>query len=210
MAEPRRENHESVKRTARRVAHFQAIVLGVACVAIFAYLAAITQGVIEPDDRLSAPEITLGLVVLAAIIFSGQLRGYSVKDLTLGTGGLTASFERIEARQESLESEVKALQVALTGLVTKFEMVHLAKLAGEGAASVRFGEIMLSELTHLDAMQFVRPVDPRGLNALRQDHGSGLTDFNLKSYVEITREGLEYSALRAELNARTAAGQISG
>ena len=209
MDELRQGIHEPTERAAGRAAYFRVAVLGVACVATLAYLVSITQGVIRSDNRLSASEIALAVAVLATILLSGQIRGYSIKDLTLGTGGITASFERIEARQESLESEVRALQVALTGLVTKFEMMHLAKLAGDGPASVRFGEIMLHELTHLDAMQFVRPLDPRGLNALRQDHGSGLSDFNLKDYIEITREGLEYLALRAQLQARAAAGQIN-
>jgi hypothetical protein len=209
MEERGRGMQERTARAARRTANFRIAVLGVACVATLAYLVSITQGMIGPDNRLSTSEIALAVAVLATILLSGQVRGYSVKDLTLGTGGITASFERIEARQESLESEVKALQIALTGLVTKFEMLHLTKLAGDGTVSVRFGEIMLNELTHLDAMQFVRPRDPRGLNALRQDHGSGLSDFNLKDYVEITPEALEYLALRAQLSARAAVGQIN-
>jgi hypothetical protein len=159
MAERRRE---SAAWGARYAASARVAVLGLACVATLVYLVSITQGAIEPDSRLSASEIALAVAVLATILLSGQIRGYSVKDLTLGAGGITASFERIEERQESLESEVKALQVALTGLVTKFEMTHLTKLAGDGTVSVRFGEIMLNELTHLDAMQFVRPKDPRG------------------------------------------------
>ena len=192
-----------------RGTQFRIVVLCIICGVTLAYLVSITQGLISSDNRLSAAEIALAVAVLTIILFSGQIRVLSVKDLTLGTGGITASFERIEARQESLESEVKALQVALTGLVTKFEMIHLTKLAGEGPASVRFGEIMLNELTHLDAMQFVRPLDPRGLNALRQDHGSGLNDFNLKDYIEIAHEGLEYLALRAQLHARAAVSKIN-
>ena len=115
-----------------------------------------------------------------------------------------ASFERIEARQSAFESEVKALQVTLTGLVTKFELVHLERLAAPGPTTVKFGEIMLRELEHLDAMQFVRPTELQGLNALRDQHGSGLDDFDLKQYVEITVEGREYLALRAQLAAATA------
>jgi len=49
--------------------------------------------------------------------------------------------------------------------------------------------------------QFLRPIDGRGLNALREDHGSGLDDFGLKRCVEITPEGQEYLALRDRLAA---------
>ena len=104
---------------------------------------------------------------------------------------------------------MRALQVALTGLVTTFELIHLQKLASDGPAIVRFGHIMVDELTHLDAMQFIRPIDPRGINALDADHGSGLDDFDLKNYLEITNEGEEYLALRAQLDARTAAARAS-
>lgn len=99
---------------------------------------------------------------------------------------------------------MRALQVSLTGLVTKFELTHLKKLAADGPANVRFGEIMQYELTHLDAMEFIRPTSPRGLNALRDDHGGGLDDFDLKTYLEITQEGREYLLLRAQLAARIA------
>jgi hypothetical protein len=168
---------------------------------LIGYLVAVTFGAVATDNRLSTPEILLGIAIFAAILVSDQLSLYSVKDLSLGPGGITANFERIAARQNALESDVRALQVAISGLVTKFEVVHLEKLATDGPAVVRFGEIMLSELTHLDAMGFIVPLDHRGLNALRHDHGSGLTEFDLKAYAAITQEGREYLGLRAHLGA---------
>jgi hypothetical protein len=135
-------------------------------------------------------------------------RAYAIKGLSFGSQGISAQFERIEERQKTIESEVQALQVALTGLVTKFELIHLQKLASEAPAIVRFGNIMLAELTRLDSMQFVYPIDVRGLNALRDDHGSGLNEFDLKDYVAITNEGREYLNLRAQLDARTAAARV--
>jgi hypothetical protein len=65
-------------------------------------------------------------------------------------------------RQSRLELEVRILQVALARLVTKFQLVHLQKLASDRPAVVRFGNIMLDELIKHDAMQFLRPIDPRG------------------------------------------------
>jgi hypothetical protein len=49
-----------------------------------------------------------------------------------------------------------------------------------------------------------RPTGPRGLNAIREGYGSGMSDFDLKDYVEITQEGLEYLALQAQLTVRSA------
>lgn len=180
-----------------------ALLVGIGLVTL-GYPAAVVAGLVDSANRLSTAEIILIFGVLAVVVFGGTLSDYSVRNLTLGTAGISAQFDRIETRQSALESEVRALQVALTGLVTKFEVVHLEKLAGDGAATVRFGEIMIGELTHLDAMQFVRPTGPRGLNAIREDQGSGVNDFDLKEYVEITQEGLEYLALQAQLTARSA------
>jgi hypothetical protein len=166
-------------------------------------LIAIPVGLVSPAYRFNTPEIILVGLLLFALLLSAQT-AYAITGLTLGSSGITAHFERIEARQSKLELEVRILQVALAGLVTKFQLVHLQKLASEGPAIVRFGNIMLDELIKLDAMQFIRPIDPRGLNALQDDHGSGLDDFDMKQYVEITEEGREYLALRTQLAARLA------
>ncbi|TMR15468.1 hypothetical protein ETD86_27210 [Nonomuraea turkmeniaca] len=55
------------------------------------------------------------------------------------------------------------------------------------------------ELDRLDAMGFVEPVDPRGLNAIPQDHGQTYDEFDLKRYVAITEAGREYLRLRERL-----------
>lgn len=180
-----------------------AVLIGIGLLTL-GYTAAVVAGYVDSANRLSTTEIILIFVVLAMVVFAGTVSDYSVRNLTLGTAGISAQFDRIETRQSALESEVRALQVALTGLVTKFEVVHLEKLAADGPATVRFGEIMIAELTHLDAMRFLRPTGPRGLNAIREAHGSGMNDFDLKDHVEITQEGLEYLALQAQLSARTA------
>lgn len=171
------------------------------------YLIAIPVGLIGRAQRLGTPEIILSAALLVTLAFAAQTE-YAITDLTLGSGGVSAHFRKIEAGLSELEAEVRALQVSLTGLVTKFELAHLQNLAAEGPAVVRFGEIMQNELTHLDAMEYIRPTNPRGLNALRDDHGGGLDNFDLKTYVEIT-EGREYLLLRAQLAAR-AAGARAG
>jgi hypothetical protein len=176
---------------------------GVAVLLLLGYLVLIPVGVIDAGNRLSTGEAVIAAALIVIFLFAAQT-SYTIEGLTVGSTGVVASFERIEARQSALESDVKALQVTLTGLVTKFELVHLERLAAEGPTTVKFGEIMLRELEHLDAMQFVRPTQLQGLNAVRDQHGSGLDDFDLKQYVEITAEGREYLALRAQLAAGTA------
>jgi hypothetical protein len=170
------------------------------------YLIAIPVGLISAKQRFGTPEIILAAVLLVILAFAAQTE-YAVTDLTFGSGGVSAHFRKIEAGLNELEAEVRALQVSLTGLVTKFELINLQKLAADGPAIVRFGDIMQRELTHLDAMEFIRPTDPRGLNALPADHGGGLDDFDLKAYLEITQQGREYLLLRAQLAKRTATRQ---
>jgi hypothetical protein len=170
------------------------------------YLIAIPVGLVSHAQRLGMPEIILAAALLIVLGFAAQT-GYAITDLTLGSGGVSAHFRRIEAGLSDLEAEVWALKVSLTGLVTKWELIHLRKLAADGPVIVRFGDIMQAELTHLDSMEFIRPTGPGGLNAIRDNHSSGLDDFDLKSYVEITQEGREYLALREQLAARTARAQ---
>jgi hypothetical protein len=170
------------------------------------YLIAIPVGLIGGPQRLGTPEIILAAALLIALAFAAQT-DYTITDLTFGSGGVSAHFRKIEAGLSDLEAEVRALQVSLTGLVTKWELIHLRNLASAGPAIVRFGNIMQGELTHLDAMEFIRPTGPGGLNALRDNHGSGLDDFDMKDYVEITQEGREYLALREQLASRTARAQ---
>jgi hypothetical protein len=196
-------SRSQVTSTWTRTATLRIITAGSILLLMIVYLIAIPIGLVSPAYRFNTPEIILVSVLLLALLLFAQT-AYTVKDLTLGTSGVTAHFERIEARQNRLELEVRILQIALAGLVTKFQLVHLQKLASDGPAIVRFGNIMLDELTHLDAIQFIRPIDSRGLNALRDDHDSGLDDFDMKQYVEITKEGREYLALRTQLAARLA------
>ena len=192
--------------TARHPSELRWAPAAVAVLLILAYLVLIPVGIIHSGNRLGTTECILAAVLLGVVFFSAQT-SYSIKDLSVGSSGLQANFERIEERQSALESEVRALQVTLTGLVTKFELTLLEKLAFESPAIVKFSEHMKGELEHLDAMQFVRPTHLHGLNAIREEHGGGLDDFDLRQYVEITAEGREYLALRRELAARTAREQ---
>ena len=203
MATDTHDNYSGAAHARLRGILRRALLIGTGLLAL-GYCVAVVAGGVDSANRLSTAELVLVFAVLVLVVLGGTISEYSVRNLTLGTAGISAQFDRVEARQSALESEVRALQVALTGLVTKFEVVHLEKLASDGPATVRFGEIMLGELTHLDAMRFVRPTGPRGLNTIREDQGSGTNDFDLKNYVEITQEGLEYLALQAQLSARTA------
>jgi hypothetical protein len=169
------------------------------------YLIAVPIGLVTQAQRLSVQEIIFASAILVALAFAAQGK-YAITDLTLSSSGISAHFNRInriEKKQNELEADVRALQVALVGLVNKNEQGHLERLAADGPYIVRFGEIFVGELTRLDAMDYVQPVDKeRGINAIRQDHGSGQDDFDLKRYVAITSKGREYLDLRNTLTSR--------
>jgi len=181
----------------------------IAVLCVFAYLALIPVGVVDKDNRLGAAEAILAGALVAGAFFAAQT-SYTIKGLKLGSSGLEADFERIEARQDKLENEIRILQVALSGIVNKYEVTHLEKLAADGPATMHYGEIMFEQIKRLDSMDFVRPTQAmRGFNAIADDHGSGLDEFDLKSYVEITEQGREYLALRASLAERAARRRVA-
>jgi hypothetical protein len=155
-------------------------------------------GLVPADHRLGTVEMAVagGLVALGVISLQ---QSYVVTDLTVSARGLTATVARLRHDQDVLQSNVAALQVAVAGIVTKFEESHLRKLAGREPALVHFGHIFLEELTRLDRINYIRPRDARGLNAIREDFSDDSVDFDLKQYVEITEEGSNYLALRDAL-----------
>ena len=57
---------------------------------------------------------------------------------------------------------------------------------------------MMPELNRLDAIRYLVPKSGRGIESVRERDGSD-REFNLKEYVEITNDGLDYLKLRDEL-----------
>ncbi|MBT2235624.1 hypothetical protein [Nonomuraea sp. NEAU-A123] len=169
-------------------------------IAYLAYLVLIPFGLVDSSDRLELPEIVLAITLLVGASFSAS--SYSVTDFTIGPGGFSARLAQYEKRQNSLEAEVSALRIALTGLVTKYEWDHLRRLMEQPMVMVRFREDrkLQLELDRLDAMGFIKPKDEvRGLNAIVDDHASDPHEFDLKNYVEITGDGADYLELRKRL-----------
>jgi len=104
----------------------------------------------------------------------------------------------LQDRQETTESRLRTIQVVTKALVTEFEYEKLRGLAGDVPFMVQFHNSMVSELNRLDAIRFVRPKPGYGIESIRERDGAD-SKFDLKKYVEITSDGLEYLNLRAEL-----------
>jgi hypothetical protein len=150
--------------------------------------------------------VALSTILLVALLTQTQ---YVIKDFAVGPSGISAHLDRIEERQSSIESDIAALQIVVSGLVTKYEKAHLDGLVSPQPYMVRFSKIMVEkELNHLDAMHYLIPRKPGGLNIIETEHGDGVSDFDLKEYVEVTSEGRQYLSLRADLDARIAAERL--
>lgn len=112
--------------------------------------------------------------------------------------GRAIQLGQVEERQDILESRIRTLQVVTRGIVTDFEYDKLKGLACEGPFWVNFHWDMYLELKRLDAIRYVRPQPGYGLVSIEERNGS-VEEFDLKQYVRITTEGLEYLKLREEL-----------
>lgn len=134
---------------------------------------------------------------VVAIIESAKSRKFTLK---VGGQELTMeqAFGQVEQRQDILESRVRALQMLIKGNVTDFEHDKLKGLAANGQFLVRFHWDMYRELRRLDALRYVQPQPGYGIESITGRDGSG-NEFDLKQYVYITKDGLEYLRLRDEL-----------
>ena len=88
--------------------------------------------------------------------------------------------------------------MVVKALVTEFEYDKLRALAGDDPFMVQFHNSMIDELTRLDAILYIRPKPGYGIESVRERDGTD-KKFDLKQYVEITNDGLEYLNLRGEL-----------
>jgi hypothetical protein len=121
-----------------------------------------------------------------------------VRDLGVSDTKTDRRITDIKSRQESIETRVRTLQLVVRGLVTEFEYEKLRGLAAEGSFMVRFHSDMYKELKRLDAIKYVQPQHGYGIVSIKEYDGRG-DEFNLKQYVRITDDGLEYLKLRDEL-----------
>ncbi len=156
------------------------------------YLALIPFGFIGSDNRLGVPEIVLVTILLLWV--SGMAT--NIVDLSISATGVSAKWrEKIETRQDTVESRVHTLQLIIKSLVTEFEYQKLEGLGKSGPFFVRFHESMIKELERLDALRYVQPQPGHGIVDIRERDGRP-DEFDLKQYVYITNEGKEYLKLR--------------
>lgn len=111
-------------------------------------------------------------------------------------------IRRLEDRQETTESSLRTIQVVVKALVTEFEYEKMRGLAGEEPFMVQFHNSMVEELNRLDAIRYICPKSGYGIESIRERDGTD-KKFDLKQYVVMTKDGLEYLSLRGELLSAT-------
>jgi hypothetical protein len=121
-----------------------------------------------------------------------------IRDLGVSDVKTSKEISNIKSRQDTIETRVRTLQLVTKGLVSEFEYEKLRGLAAGGPFMVRFHNDMYEELKRLDAIRYVQPQTGYGLVSIRE-HDGKVDEFDLKQYVRITDEGLEYLKLRDEL-----------
>lgn len=150
-------------------------------------LAGIAVSPYRRRDNLSAalsPTCTPIIKAIRALAFSEQRTQQQIR--------------RLQDRQANTESRLRTIQIVIKGLVTEFEHEKLRGLATDGPYEVQFHKSMVAELNRLDAIRYVRPKAGYGIESIRERDGTG-ERFDLKHYVTITDDGLEYLSLRSEL-----------
>ncbi len=117
---------------------------------------------------------------------------------------VSAQVSELRSRQDSTESQVRALQIAMKGLVTEYEHDKLLGLAGEAPFLVTYSHRMYEEVRRLYTLGYLKTPtgridDLRRLGDRLGDQARRHERFDLKDYVTITAEGREYVRARSPL-----------
>ena len=97
------------------------------------------------------------------------------------------------------QQQIRFLQVALHGIVTKYEYDKLVGLSSDHAFPCYYSDDLYAEMKRLRAMDLVRNYDGTGLSAIRRDYKDRNLQFDLRRFFFITDAGREYLALRREV-----------
>ncbi len=126
-----------------------------------------------------------------------------IRDVIAALGKAT-ELQQLKNEVQQQGSDLQAIRVALRGIVTKFEVDYLRRLAKAKSWDVRYDPDTYYRLKRLDDMGFVLPkvIDGnRRLIRIQERFGDESKPvetrewFNLKDYVEITPEGKNYLKL---------------
>jgi hypothetical protein len=129
-----------------------------------------------------------------------------IRDLGVSETKTAKALNDIRFRQERQENElsrqqaeIRSLQIALQGIVTRYEFDKLVGLSKEAPFLCYYSPDLDNELKRLRALGLVQNHQGVGLTAIRRDYKDKDRQFDLRRFFFITEEGREYLKLRSEL-----------
>ncbi|MGH9628516.1 MAG: hypothetical protein ACRD7E_09285, partial [Bryobacteraceae bacterium] len=117
-----------------------------------------------------------------------------------GLSEVRVAVDQVEKRQDLQESVIKAIQMALKGILTKHERGLLEGL-GKDEFMIRYEPDLYGYLHRLDALDFIQPKPGLGLIDIERQHKADeqlpvppheRPPFDLKEFVYITDTGKNY------------------
>jgi hypothetical protein len=111
------------------------------------------------------------------------------------------AVDQVEKRQAIQESEIRAIQIALEGVLTKHEIGLLEGLNTPNEFMIRYEPDLYRYLHRLDGLNFIQPKLGYGLITIEERHKDDeklpvppheRPPFNLKEFVYITDDGKRY------------------
>jgi hypothetical protein len=118
-------------------------------------------------------------------------------------GAIRSRQDRQESQLSTQEGEIRALKVALQGIVTHYEMDKLVGLSSETPFFCYYSDDLYNELKRLRAMNLVRNYEGVGLSTIRRDYMNKNQQFDLRRFFFVTEQGREYIELRRQLTKET-------
>jgi hypothetical protein len=167
------------------------VIAGTFTVAFIGYLILLIAGKIPPGQRLGWPEYSI--LAFVALFASGFFQ--KLTEVSFGKEGIQfkLQLERIQEKQNADGALLRAMQIALLGLLDKYERGHLERMSGEGPFFCHYGEIFFRQIKNLDAHDFLKPVQDGGFNVIEDRFkNSPAEEFDLKRFMAITPEGRRY------------------
>lgn len=129
-----------------------------------------------------------------------------VRDLGVSEAKTARAIESITSRQEHQEkqlslqqAQIRSLQIALQGIMTRYEFDKLVGLSAEGPFLCYYSDDLHAEVKRLRAMGLVQNHEGVGLGTIRRSYKDRPEQFDLKRFFYITAQGREYLQIRREL-----------
>jgi predicted nucleotide-binding protein with TIR-like domain len=131
-----------------------------------------------------------------------------VRDLGFAETKTSQAITDLSAKQQQQERQlvehhdaIRSLQVALQGIVTRYEFEKLEGLTRDAPFMCYYSDDLYEEMKRLRAMGLVGNHQGVGLGTIRSQFKDRNAQFDLKRFFYVTHQGSEYLQLRQEVAA---------